>query len=344
MGLYVRSTLPVAPLSHIVAPVALGEYDRLSEKLVLTYDNTAFNDAAGAQLQRIYGIYSVSRLLGASYLHTPLGRIGYQGLSALEEGILDPDFNREFNELLPIESDVLPTDDFHEVKVRDLTLEAVEQLVAQFDNGATGGRPTLARVVLPYLIADAFPDCYEVCKAISPFESSVDEDRVLRVALHVRRGEIFANAADRLLPNSFYVNAAHAVADVLEGLGREFQIELWTELPTKEFAIRPDDDIFNQLESPVMLNADMSAIEDFDELPNLVPRINGSAIDCLRGLATADVLLMSRSSFSYVSGLLNKNCVAMLHPFWHRAPSSWIEVGLEGQFDRLVFEQAVAAL
>src|ERR1700722_2066227 len=36
----------------------------LDKKFVLTYDNTRFTDGVGAQLQRIYGIYSISRLLG----------------------------------------------------------------------------------------------------------------------------------------------------------------------------------------------------------------------------------------------------------------------------------------
>jgi hypothetical protein len=57
----------------------------LHKKLVFTYDNTAKTDGVGAQLQRIYGIYSISRLLGASYLHSPLDYLDYQGLSALEE-------------------------------------------------------------------------------------------------------------------------------------------------------------------------------------------------------------------------------------------------------------------
>jgi hypothetical protein len=318
--------------------------DGLHEKLVLTYDNVEFVDAAGAQLQRIYGIYAVSRLVGASYLHTPLGRIGYQGLANLEAGRIDPDYNRAFNELFRIDSDVSPSTDYHEVKIRDLSLDRIEEAAAMYDNHDTGGKPVLARVVLPYPIADQFPDCYEVCKEISPFEPQTRGDRPLRVAVHVRRGELIANAADRLLPNSYYINAASGIVTVLESLGREYQIELWTELPSQEFAIQPDDGVFNNLDAPDLLNPEMFGIEEFEDLPNLVPRINGPAVDCLRGLGTADVLVMSRSSFSYVSAVLNRNCVVFFHPFWHAALSSWIEVDRDGQFDRESFGCAVAAL
>jgi hypothetical protein len=84
-----------------------------------------------------------------------------------------------------------------------------------------------------------------------------------------------------------------------------------------------------------------SRIDEFNELPNLVLRINGRAIDRIAELATADVLVMSRSSFSYVAGLLNKNCVVLYHPFWHEALSSWQAVASDGQFDQARFAEAV---
>jgi hypothetical protein len=164
----------------------------LHKKLVLTYDNTKMTDGAGAQLQRIYGIYSISRLLGASYLHSLLGRVDYQGLSALEENATDPGFHHQFNDLFQIKSDVIGTDDFHKVTLPDISLEILHQLVAMFDRHETGGRPILVQLALPYGIADRFPDCYDVCKEISPFAPSAREGGALRVAIHIRRGELFA--------------------------------------------------------------------------------------------------------------------------------------------------------
>src|SRR5260370_39042817 len=93
----------------------------LHQKLVLTYDNTRRTDGIGAQLQRIYGIYSISRLVGASYLHTPLARVDYQGLSALENNVTDPAYHYEFNDLLRIKSDVMPSDDFHKISLPNIS-------------------------------------------------------------------------------------------------------------------------------------------------------------------------------------------------------------------------------
>jgi hypothetical protein len=316
----------------------------LYEKLVLTYDNAALTDGVGAQLQRIYGIYAISRLLGAGYLHTPIGRVDYQGLAALEAGVIDPAFPDAFNALFHIPSDVGVTSEFHPVTVRDISVDVVQQFADLFDSGGTGRRPILARLALPYGISDRWPDCHEVCTAVSPFASPVLDGRPLRIALHVRRGELLAIDDGRMLPNRYYVNVARAVAGALDRRRIAYRIELWTEVPAGEFVVRPDDRNFNQLRAPVVVNAEMSSLEDFDELPNLVHCINGRTIDCLRGLATADVLVMSRSSFSYVGGVLNRRCVVLYHPFWHGAPSAWIAVDPDGRFDESRFADAVEVL
>jgi hypothetical protein len=312
------------------------------DKLVLTYDNTAMTDGVGAQLQRIYGIYAISRLLGVSYLHSPLSRVDYQGLSALEANSADPDFHHDFNDLFQLRSDILPTGEFHTLNLHDISLELFHVLIDQVDRGATGGIPSLVRLMMPYGIADRFPDCYEVCKEISPFASAAREGRALRVAVHVRRGEQVVLNSARLLPNVYYINVARNVANVLDELRLEYEIELWTEVPIQDFIVEPDHHgISNRISATMVAGPEMFRLDDFKVLPNLVHCINGRAIDCLRKLATADILVMSRSSFSYVGGILNRNGIVLYHPFWHRALSSWITVGQDGQFNEVQLRKAV---
>src|ERR1700737_2028415 len=94
----------------------------VDKKLILTYDNRAKTDGVGAQLQRIYGIYSISRLLGARYLHSPLGCVNYQGLAALEGNVSDPGFHHEFNDIFQIKSDDFVTDDFHTIELPNISM------------------------------------------------------------------------------------------------------------------------------------------------------------------------------------------------------------------------------
>jgi hypothetical protein len=305
--------------------------------LVLTYDNAAMTDGAGAQLQRIYGTYAIARLLGVPYLHSPLANVGYQGLSALQANAADPDFHQLFNEVFSLPSDIDPSASavagMPTLRLPNISLKVAEELIA-WTGGRATGRPTLLRLAMPHGIADQFPDSYAVCTQQSPFAAPARDGRPLRVALHVRRGEQLVLDSDRMLPNSYFVGVARRVADVLETLGLEYEIELWTEVPAGDFVVGLyHHGINGRIAEPFLVRAEMYGLEEFNELPNLVHRINGPAIDCLEGLATADVLVMSRSSFSYVAAILNRSGVVLYHPFWHRGMSSWIEVEPDGAFD-----------
>jgi hypothetical protein len=318
----------------------------LHPHLVLTYDNTR-TDGVGAQLHRTYGIYAISRLLGASYLHSPLAGVGYQGLAALEVNAGDPGFHHEFNELFQIKSDAPLAEDAHTVFLPSISIAVFQQLAAMFDTRGAAGRPTLVRIVMPFGVADRYPDCYEVCKEISPFPppAPVHEGRTVRVAVHVRRGELFVVDSDRMLPNGYYIAVAQRIARLLEAGGRNYQIELYTEVPSAEVVVEPErHGISSRITAPVVLTPEMCRLEEFTALPNLVHRVNGRAIECIRGMATADILVMSRSSLSYLGAILNRTGIVLYHPFWHRAPSSWMTVGPDGQFDEARLGQAVSAL
>ena len=135
------------------------------------------------------------------------------------------------------------------------------------------------------------------------------------------------------------------IALLLEALGSDYQIELHTEVPSAEFTVRPEHHgIGHRIPAPVVVSPETYRLDDFSALPNLVHCVNERAIDCIRQLATADVLVMSRSSFSYLGGILNRNGIVLYQPFWHQAPSSWMTVGPDGSFDDIQFRQAVQAL
>jgi hypothetical protein len=163
--------------------------------------------------------------------------------------------------------------------------------------------------------------------------------------VHVRRGEQFVVFSERLLPNTYYIGVARGVARVLDALGLTYNIELWTEVPTREFTVYPHHHgIDHGIDEPVVFTPEMCHLADFDVLPNLVRCVNGRAIDCMRGLATADILVMSRSSFSYVGAILNRDGIVMYHPFWHEAPSAWMRVAPDGRFEECELRRAVGAL
>jgi hypothetical protein len=316
----------------------------LRDKLVLTYNNTGLTDGVGAQLHRIYGIWAISRRFDLPYLHSPITRVDYQGLGALEANASDPTYHSEFNDVFHIDSDPVPHEDFFTINLGNIYPGQIRLFPILVDRGRTLGKPALVRVNFPHGIGDRFPDCYEACKEISPFESSDRDGRMLRVAVHVRRGDLMFVDSNRLLPNEYFINVAGGVARVLDALKIEYQLELWTEVPTGDVTVYPDNHgVIGRITDSVLITPDMYRLDDFDVLPNLVRCVNGKTIDCLRQLATADILIMSRSSFSYVAAVLNRNGIVMYHPFWHQPLSSWMTVQPDGSFDWSALRQAVSA-
>ena len=283
----------------------------------LTYANDRLMDGAGAQLQRIYGIYALSRFFGFAYVHTPLKHIGYEGLAALERNASNADALSKYNELFNISSDMpLPLDTLeHEMEPLDVeAISAISKRTSQFN---------LFKLQSPYPLADEKPAIYDSVKAISPFVSKPHS--VLRLAIHVRRGDLFAVDPDRMLPNSYYVTTARTIARVLEGLSIPYECELYTEVANKAFEVTSaHHGIHQRISRSVTLDPRMNSLEDFDAIPHLKIIANGDAIEALRGMATADILIMSRSSFSYVAAILNRRGVMIYHPFWHSPLPCWI--------------------
>jgi hypothetical protein len=298
--------------------------------IALTYANDKHMDGAGAQLQRIYGIYAISRFLKLPYFHSPLKRIGYQGLSALEANSSSTELESRYNRIFEIASDIeLPKERIvHDVT--DAGLEILERL--QID-AETTGKFALVRIVYPYPVTDSNPDVYRCVKAVSPFERTSSE--VFRLALHVRRGEEIVVDSERMLPNSYYVSCALKFADALKQLDIPFVCELYTEVPSKAFVVTPQHHgIDGRIPGNAIIDPKVNRLEDFEIIPNLARFINGDPIDTLRRMATADALVLSRSSYSYVAAILNANGIVVYHPFWHSPLKEWLTSDASGTVSR----------
>lgn len=297
-----------------------GEFSRVNN-LALTYASEFFSDGLGSQLQCIYGIYALSRFLDVAYIHSPIGKINYQGLAALEKNELDPAFVSRCNEVFHIASDV----EFPKTGVVCTAMSTdLDFLCAARDKAKRSDEFHLVRLGHPYPMTDKNPQMMRYVEKVAPFQAS--QSRVFRMALHVRRGDFFVVDPERILPNVYYIEVARNVAKILKEHDIPFVCELHTELPSKTFNITSEQCGIDHREitGSSTLTSEMCHIEDFKVLPKLKKFINGDPIEALQSLATADLLIMSRSSFSYVAGILNHKGLIICHPFWHTALPHWM--------------------
>ena len=131
--------------------------------------------------------------------------------------------------------------------------------------------------------------------------------------------------SERMLPNSYYVSCALKFVDCLKKLDIPFVCELYTEVPSKTFVVTPQHHgIEGRLPGNVTIDPQVNRLEDFDIIPNLARFVNGDPIETLRRMATAEALVLSRSSYSYVAAILNANCIVVYHPFWHSPLKEWL--------------------
>ena len=313
-----------APLNHV-------------DNLALSYDNTAILDGAGSQLHRIYSIYAISRFLGVSYIHSPLQEIPYQGLLSLEKNELNPELITRYNQLFTIPSDrEIPKD----AQIYYLVKQDLEWLHT-FKEAVSQSRGFfLLNISLPFHLAEKHPEMFHYVKEVSPFDAVTSS--VFKIAIHVRRGDLLISPeGNRMLPNSYYITLALQIVEALKTLHIPFICELHTEIPTKTFMVTSAHhgmkEMKNRVETPVTLSPENNSLKDFDVIPNLKKCINHDPIETLRSFATADLFIMSRSSFSYLPAMLNKKGIIVYHPFWHAAPLEWLDATHEKSFyERLV--------
>ena len=314
--------------------------------VVFTYESGVIMDGAGAQLQRLLTVFALSHTLGVGYLHSPLVRIGYQGLAAQEINRSDDSIVQRWNDLFALPSR----------KTLNCTVFDGDGCIHSFNE-----RPTMSylrefveqRCLIPgrhvlhiwgsYNVLDSSFDLLNSpADAVRhpsaffgihfPWLRKRELRHTLRVALHIRRGDLFADESSRMLPNSYYIDLCHVLKRVIRKLSVPYVFEIYTELT------------ITGKQAPIVLKGisyhPRTFIDEFDVVEPKELHINEDAVMTMKSLATSDILVLSRSSFSYVAGLLHDPGTGLViaFPFWHRAPSDWLLMQ-ENETSALVDEQ-----
>lgn len=147
------------------------------------------------------------------------------------------------------------------------------------------------------------------------------DPEVINVAIHVRRGDIMADSSNpnltiRFLSNDYFEKVLSQILEII----KEQQAIHWT---NKEVQIY----FFSQ--------GRKEDFPEFNKFENLHWCFDMSAVDSFLHMVNADVLITSKSSFSYKPALLNKGIKVCPQDFWHAYPTddpSWLLVDNYGNF------------
>jgi len=135
------------------------------------------------------------------------------------------------------------------------------------------------------------------------------------IAIHVRRGDIVAwqkkrsnNENLRWQDNDYFVNTlVNALTSLIKN--KPYKIYLFSQGEIEDF-------------------------KEFERFENLNYCLDMNAQDSFLHMVYADILITSKSSFSYKPALLNKGTIISPQKFWHGYPSieRWILTDEEGNF------------
>lgn len=158
-------------------------------------------------------------------------------------------------------------------------------------------------------------------KFIEKYQSSSKSDYksfykggVLNIAIHARRGDVSKGGvhSDRYTDNLYYKSLLDNIVIILDDLKIKSSIHLYSQ----------------------------GNMEDFHELEGL--SVNYHLDECVfttfNNLVLSDIIIMSKSTFSYSAALLSKS-IMIYEPFWHKPLKDWILVDWNNRTKEATFDE-----
>ena len=274
------------------------------------YISCRTNQGAGVghQFAAWASAYSLAEMYGLTFAHQPLIKTHADWEPALQLGKGEVQFAELQAQGHPVAW--LLKFDFPEAK--DLLQEAI--------NTAADGTVLHLQVdqFIPWILfSDKLPTKYPKPERIAPY--------VPYVAVHIRRGQMMEWTPEeregRFLPNEYF-------AQVIQGIRR----------------VVPDANVH------VFSMGKLSEFPEFghDVHMHLGRDEDDAPLEALHALICADILVMSRSGFSYMAGALaDPRSVKIVHPYWMLTsdfspnpearcgvkPDPWIQCDINGNFN-----------
>jgi hypothetical protein len=262
------------------------------------------DDGFGRQaMARISGL-NFAKAFGATYVDTPFTAIGH---APGDMGAWVDAWEKRFNFGKGEVS--IGSDDFQIVDYSDYLRhghEITDKVVLRFQQCFWLGRR----------FPDSFEDIADSLREKFGVTPRVRTEKQIVVAVHVRRGDVGKNRnALRFTPNRKIVRAIECLREVLDELGVKGTFQVHSQGDPEDFAE------FSQIGCELYLDTD--------------------AILTMQMLVEADVLLMAKSSFSYLAAIINDG-VKIYEPMFDPPLSSWIVRRRDGSFDQKRAKESLA--
>lgn len=307
----------------------------LSKNMTVTYNSEFKNDGTGAQLQRQFGVFVLSRAVGCNFSYTPIKDVAIHPLDPFQSPGAYADYMSRLNSVFALASEI-PT-----VPIFDLEVEIDSPSITSFVGLAFKsfftGTKVLIRVGEPYKISEHFQSEYsEVLGRLQNWPRHVSDEELKTIAIHFRQGVggkvIYpGQSIPRELDLEYFRDAILGILS--EENGSRIKLVVLTDAPNQSTSY---ETVVSQRDlwegTPGFANGVLTispfSFEPLKDLGlELEVKSGGDPIEAIQVMSESDFLVMGRSSLSFVAGVLNKRGTVYAAPeFWHKPLPGWRQV------------------
>lgn len=295
--------------------------------LSISYDNQSLQDGAGAQLQRIIGIYAISKFFRIGYIHNPLTEIlvhPADGVNSEEDYLF---YKKDINGLVNFESSTLSQKIDQSIEVRHLGTRRFFRYLIRY----RFSKLHIHLVILqPDHLLNRFPKILTGFKEENPNPLRASS---ACITVHVRQsgptGEFVlrGETKTRNLPGDYYIAKLEEIRGVIgdQSFYSHKLILVTDELDAnlKFKTFNGQETLWEEAGYPLeeqafQMRDGRKSLQILQCFPHGEIHRGGSPAQAIRTLGSSDFLVMSRSSLSVVAGLLSRNCKVIYPPdFWY---------------------------
>lgn len=302
--------------------------------LTLGFNNQAAIDGTGAQIQRLMSVRALAVYLNCGYQHFPIVNVSVHPLDPFQNPRELDEYMRELNRAFNFETNVefkVYSKEYNFKSIRPLELLRIVVRVALL------GEVSFLKLLEPYPVSDSSP---KILKRMGTFTESFYESEsyakapIYDVVIHYRQGVggfvlYPGQKIPRQLPLQYFKNILNELLRAERN--RTFDVCILTDSPPANMEFRPPrSQVENWEGTPNFDNGTMfikgMGFESIQSMSGLDFRVivGGNPIDAIAIMSKARNLLISRSSLSYVAGVLNREG-RIYYPrnFWHPPLDGW---------------------
>lgn len=196
------------------------------------------------------------------------------------------------------------------------------------------------KCAFPAAVIDKSSYIYENCRNyLNHVAIPTSQNKALKIVIHIRRGEVLLSQFKfRYLPFDYYENILSIIIPILNENKTEYNITVLLEKITNPFLSSQSEKVIaSLLENPYNPNlllqgtGDYLLVDDpidalrFPSLASCSMKSNNDAFSDFVDMCNSDILVVSKSSFSFAAGLLNQRALKIFPSFWHSPPTTWVD-------------------